>query len=87
MKLTFHKGYSETNQHGTERKGDPWNKQTVKGWKLKVVKLETFVRVAGWDDAWIVQSLAGRRLIVYRPSGAWWHFDVCLSMTKSRENA
>lgn len=80
MKIKFTHGYNERNFHGTQKKGEEWNKQTVKGWKAKIVKLETIVRV-GSSGTWKVQSLIGRSLIIYRPNGGWWHFDVYLSMT------
>lgn len=54
-----------TNQHGTEAKGEPWNKQTIHGWKLTYVKLRMG---RGW----------GRRFILYYPSGSCWYLDFYL---------
>ena len=77
MRVSFGRGYSDTNHHGTEKKGEPWNRETRKGWTVCIVKLENFLILQNGCEA--LQSLAGRRLIVYAPSGAWWHFDVCLT--------
>ena len=79
MKLCFSKGYLPSNHHGTERKGEPWNKETVRGWKCCIVKLESFRILANGTES--IQSIAGRRLWIYAPSGACWNFDVYLLPT------
>jgi hypothetical protein len=62
MKFMFHTG--DFNHHGTQKKGEPWNQQTVRGPKLKWLKLER--KSPGFS----------RRLIFYFPSGKCWYFDV-----------
>lgn len=61
MKLMW--GKSDSNAHGTERIGDPWNKETVLGPKFKLVRL-------GYSPTFV-----GRRLIFYFPDGSWWYLD------------
>ena len=63
----------DTNHHGTERKGEPWNKETAHGWKAKWLVLEGFASYSK------LKQDIGRRLVIYRPSGACWLFDVCWS--------
>jgi hypothetical protein len=53
-----------TNQHGTQKDGEPWNKQTVKGPMLKFLKLRRKSAGISW------------RFIFYFPSGACWYFDL-----------
>jgi len=77
MKLIFDRGYLSMNHHGTEKKGEPWNRATIRGWTVRVVKLETFRRLATGTEA--IQSLVGRRLWIYAPSGACWNFDVYIA--------
>lgn len=65
----FYFGKLDTNHHGTEKKGEPWNKETVRGPKFVFLRLESHekdfkLRHLGW------------RVILYFPSGAWWHFDI-----------
>lgn len=79
MRLCFARGFLDTNHHGTEAKGQPWNRQTVRGWKAKIVRLETFRILSTGNEC--IQSLAGRRLWVYAPSGKCWNFDVYLIPT------
>ena len=76
MKLCFSKGYLPDNRHGTERNGEPWNRETVRG-TLRIKKLEVFRRLS--TDTEAIQSLIGWRLWIYAPSGACWHFDVYLT--------
>ena len=71
--MEFYFGKSATNRHGTEKRGERWNKQTVHGPRLRVVELE------GFDRNSRIRTRLGWRLIVYFPSGAWWHFDLCKS--------
>jgi hypothetical protein len=73
LQVSFISTTLDSNHHGTERKGEPWNKETVRGWKAKWLVLEGFDR-----NSKLKQNI-GRRLIIYRPSGACWLFDVCWS--------
>jgi len=79
MQLKFSYGSLTTNHHGTQRKGEPWNNETVKGWTVRICNLETFRRLSTETEA--IQSLAGRRLWIYAPSGKCWNFDVYLLPT------
>lgn len=69
MKLCFAKGRLSNNQHGP-------NSEVIRGWTVHVCKLETFRRLSTGAEA--IQSLVGRRLWIYAPSGACWNFDVYL---------
>lgn len=79
MKLYLDKGYLPGNHHGTQRKGEAWNHEPILGWKCRIVKLETFLRLS--TDTEAVQTLIGRRLWIYAPSGACWNFDLYLKPT------
>ena len=73
LRVSFTRSSLDTNHHGTERKGEPWNKETVRGWKAKWLVLEGF---ASYPK---LKQDIGRSLVIYRPSGACWLFDVCWS--------
>lgn len=62
---------NDRNSHGTQKRGERWNKETVCGPKFKVVKLEGCVGKT-------IMTLPGfhRRVIFYSPSGTWWHLDL-----------
>jgi hypothetical protein len=55
---------AKTNHHGTQSKGHDWNGGTVRGWKLRAIRLK--------------RSRPGisLRFILYFPSGACWYFDI-----------
>jgi hypothetical protein len=64
-KIKFYWGKkSDRNMHGTQKKGEPWNKEMVTGPKFSLVKLG------------VHKPTTGHRLIFYWPSGAWNHLDV-----------
>ncbi len=73
--MKFYFGKSSTNKHGTERPGEEWNEQTVRGPRLKLVRL-------GYKP-----NFTGYRLLYYFPSGAWWHFDISTFKERSREES
>lgn len=79
MKICFDKGHLTNNHHGTQRKGEPWNNERICGWTFRIANLETFRRLSTGTEA--IQSLTGRRLWIYAPSGACWNFDVYLLPT------
>lgn len=58
-------GKSKTNRHGTHF-------TTVRGWKVTVVDL-----IQGMNQK--TRAKWYKRFILYAPSGAWWHVDVCLA--------
>lgn len=62
MKLAFHR--SNTNYHGTQQKGERWNEQTVRGPKLRYVKIDTRL------------PYYGHRFIFYFRDGSCWYFDI-----------
>lgn len=60
----FFKFYrSAVNYHGTQKNGEPSNGETVRGPKLKFLKLTRY------------SPGISRRLIFYFPSGKWWSVD------------
>jgi hypothetical protein len=73
VKFTVKFGKSTTNYHGTQEKGKAWNKETVRGWKLRCVDLLQPIKGHGKTRAkWY------KRFILYFPSGSWWNLDVAL---------
>ncbi len=76
MRLCLSKDSLSSNHHGTQRKGDPWNNESIRGWTFRIVRLETFRRLSTGTEA--IESLIGRRLWLYAPSGRCWHVDVYL---------
>ena len=62
MKLVFEK--NKRNSHGTQKSGEPHNRETVRGPKFAAVRLERKSPGFSW------------RLIFYFPSGAWWNLDI-----------
>lgn len=66
-------GKMKTNHHGTNAPGTPWNQETVHGFTLAWVNLEG-------------NNIVGKRLIIYFPSGAWWHLDFqCKTRKRKKE--
>jgi hypothetical protein len=76
MRLKFDYSKGEMNYHGTEKKGEPWNKETVRGWKLKWLDL---IKENFWQHQGKTRALIFWRFILYLPSGACRYFDVILS--------
>jgi len=64
---------SEINHHGTQAKGEPWNAQTVKGWKLKFINI---CRANSWNRELQKNLAFCWRWILYHPSGSCWYLDV-----------
>lgn len=60
---------NKTNHHGTQKKGEPWNQEMVRGFKIRLVNINycgpTRVR---WS----------KRLLIYFPDGSWWNIDLIL---------
>ena len=69
---SIHLCWLSKNSHGTQEKGQPWNQETVKGWKLKRIPL---LRLSAG---------VSQRIILYTPSGAWWHADIYLTFGQRR---
>lgn len=67
----FEKNHS--NMHGTQKPGEAWNRETVKGPKFKKRTLERKSPGFSW------------RFIFYFPSGKWWNLDV-FSKRSARAN-
>ena len=59
--------YSDRNHHGTQKRGEPWNQETIRGWTVKLVHLEG-----------LGGRVPGFRYLLYAPSGKCWNFDVML---------
>lgn len=72
MKLQFDHSKGETNHHGTEKKGEPWNKETVRGPKLTFHDIK---KANAWKKS-RKRCMFYWRWIFYRPSGACHYFDV-----------
>lgn len=80
MKLRFNFGKSDNNYHGTQAKGEPWNQQTVHGWKLSCVDLLEGIkgRETSNPEGGKTRAKWYKRFILYCPSGSWRHVDVAL---------
>ena len=80
MKLRTYFGKSKMNSHGTQGKGEPWNQETVRGWKLCCVDLlgPIKARETANPEGGKTRAKWYKRFILYFPSGAWWNFDVVL---------
>lgn len=64
MKIIFDFSKGLTNYHGTQKKGEPWNRDTIHGPKLRYVKPS------------YVPPSSGHRLIYYFRDGSCWYFDI-----------
>ncbi len=75
MKLRLNSGKSNINYHGTQAKGELWNQQTVKGWKLSCVDLLQPIkkREVSNPEGGKTRVKWYKRFILYFPSGAWWY--------------
>lgn len=81
LKLKINLYKSEVNQHGTQAKGEPWNQQTVHGWKVTCLDLLQPIREREKSNPEGGKTLKKwyKRFILYFPSGAWWNLDVATS--------
>lgn len=70
MNYRFACGRLDSNHHGTQQRGQPWNQETIKGPKF------TFVRLEGFDRNSRLKTRIGWRIWFYFPSGACWNFDL-----------
>jgi len=59
-------GKLASNHHGTQARGEEWNKETVRGPKFTYCKLDVHA------------PSTGHRIWFYFPSGKCWSFDVYL---------
>ena len=73
--MLFQKNLS--NHHGTQKLGEPRNRETVRGWKMKFIDL----RKANPHTAENANDFYGR-IILYFPSGDWWNLDVFVPRRK-----
>jgi hypothetical protein len=80
MKFKVHLDKNGINHHGTQAKGEPWNNQTVRGWKLTCVDLlrEIKQREQSNPEGGKTRAKWYKRFILYFPSGSWWNLDVAL---------
>jgi hypothetical protein len=84
LKLRINCEKSVTNYHGTEKKGEPWNRETVRGWKLRCVDLLQPIkeREKHNPEGGKTRARWYKRFILYLPSGAWYNLDVALVSTR-----
>jgi hypothetical protein len=75
MKIQFKQYKSSINHHGTQRKGERWNEETVKGWRLRFID----IRKANDGRMNPTRCKFFLRTILYFPSGAWRHVDLIVS--------
>jgi hypothetical protein len=80
MKVRFNYSKGESNSHGTQRKGEPWNKETVRGWKVVFIDM----RKANSFSKEICRSPIYWRFILYQPSGVCHYLDVALVRSMKR---
>lgn len=80
MKLTMGFEKNKMNYHGTQAKEEPWNKQTVVGWKLHCVDLLQPIkqREKSNPEGGKTRAKWYKRFILYFPDGSWWNLDVAL---------
>lgn len=62
---------NERNIHGTQKKGEPWNRETVRGPRFSVVDIRK-----GNPHTKENANDFYKRIIFYFPSGAWWNLDI-----------
>jgi hypothetical protein len=70
----FHFSKGESNHHGTQKKGEPWNQQTVTGPKLVFLDLIA-ANTPRMKDS---QLIFYWRIIYYFKNGACWYFDIAI---------
>lgn len=80
MQLKLNFGKHVANYHGTQPKGEQWNKQTVRGYKLCCVDLlgPIKAREKSNPEGGKTSAKYYKRLILYFPSSAWWYLDIAL---------
>lgn len=78
FKIWFDKG--DTNYHGTQAKGEPWNQETVRGWKLVTIDLLPGIKMREKHnpEGGKTRAIWYKRIIIYKPSGACWYVDMSL---------
>ncbi len=66
--------------HGTQRRGESWNHEIVRGWKLSCIDLLGPIkeRERANPEGGKTRAKWYKRFIVYLPSGAWWNLDIAL---------
>jgi len=80
LKLKISLEKNDMNHHGTQAKGEVWNRQTVRGWKLHCVDLLRPIKEREQcnPEGGKTRAKWYKRFILYFPSGAWWNIDVAL---------
>jgi hypothetical protein len=80
MKFRINFDKNVANQHGTQATGQPWNRETVRGWKLSCVDLLQPIKEREKENPEGEKTRAKwyKRFILYFPSGSWWNLDVAL---------
>lgn len=80
MKIKVTLENSPINYHGTQKKGEPWNGETVRGYKVTCLDLLKYVkeREASNLEGGKTRAVWYKRFILYFPSGAWWNLDVAM---------
>lgn len=82
MRVNVTCGKLSTNSHGTQVGDGSCNFQMVTGWKLRCVDLLIPLRSIIKPKPGLTRAVWYKRLILYFPSGAWWHIDVALLSRK-----
>lgn len=78
LRILFEK--NDMNYHGTQAKGETWNEQTIRGWKLRCVDLLRPIkeREKVNPEGGKTRAKWYKRFILYFPSGSWWNLDIAL---------
>ena len=75
MHKIFNLDKGASNHHGTQKKGEPWNKETIKGWKITA---HDMIKANSYIDGFGDRLLWYYRFILYKPDGSCWYFDVAI---------
>jgi hypothetical protein len=80
MRIKIHLDKNKSNSHGTQKKGEPWNREMIRGHKITVVDLISGIREREKQNPECGRTRAVwyKRFIYYCPSGKWWNLDVAL---------
>ncbi len=80
MRIKVHLDKNVTNHHGTQMRGEPWNEQMVRGWKICVIDLLKDIRERETvnPEGGKTRARWYKRFILYFPDGSWWNLDVAL---------
>lgn len=80
MKFNMRFEKNAMNHHGNQAKGEPWDQQTVHGWKIRCVDLLQSIKEREKENPEGGKTRARwyKRFILYFPSGYWWNFDVVI---------